>query len=67
EKLLRELELERIPCLRVYNKIDLVAEELPPQMVQNGVCITARERTSLADLLQRIEAQLADQAINLDR
>jgi GTP-binding protein HflX len=52
EKVLRDLELDRLPCLRVYNKIDLVHrdEHLP----RDGVCISARDKATLDELLARM-------------
>ncbi|WPD21434.1 MAG: GTPase HflX [Candidatus Electrothrix scaldis] len=57
--LLQRLELDRIPCLRVYNKIDKLADDLPPQ-VKNGLCICAHEATTLQKLLGMMEHMLLD-------
>ncbi len=57
EKLLRELELDKIPCLQVYNKTDLFLDELPPQ-AKDGVCICAREAGTLSELLRIMEQRL---------
>ena len=59
EKLLRELELERIPCLKVFNKVDLVQEQgdaLPTG--EDGVFISAKDAATLPPLLERAEALL---------
>lgn len=59
EDLLRELELERIPCLKVFNKIDLVLERgdtLP--MGEKGVFVCAADPTTLPPLLERAESLL---------
>lgn len=61
EDLLRKLTLEQIPCLRVYNKIDRVHDSihdnLPPQ-IQKELCISARDASTLQDLLKVMEHQL---------
>ncbi|MGR0480928.1 MAG: GTPase HflX [Candidatus Electronema sp. V4] len=58
DSLLRELELEQIPCLRIYNKIDLLPDALlPPQIAaaEDGLCLSANSPAGLAGLLERIE------------
>jgi GTP-binding protein HflX len=57
EKLLRELELDRIHCLRVYNKIDRVAEDVPLH-VKDGVCISAVDGSTLEQLLRVMQDHL---------
>jgi len=57
EKLLRELELDRIPCLRVYNKIDQVAEDVCLH-VKDGVCISAVDGSTLGELLRVMQGHL---------
>ena len=59
EELLEKLELDKIPCLRVYNKIDQVVDDLPSQ-VKDGYCICAREAETLKELLGMMEHQLFD-------
>lgn len=59
EKMLRELELDRIPCLKVFNKVDLVqggGGELPPG--KDGIFISATDSDSLPPLLERAETLL---------
>jgi len=53
EELLRELELDRIPCLKVFNKTDLVqgAQDFPPG--EDRVYVSAVDRRSLAPLIDR--------------
>jgi GTP-binding protein HflX len=60
ESLLAELELDNIPCLQVYNKIDRVAPELLDQLTfpEDGVGISALDATTLAPLLARAEGIL---------
>jgi GTP-binding protein HflX len=53
EKVLRDLGLDRIPCLRVYNKIDLV-ENSGRAGTEDGVCISARDTSTLDELLTRM-------------
>lgn len=55
DSLLRELELEQIPCLRLYNKIDLLPDALLPPQTQDGLCLSAANPATLAGLLERIE------------
>lgn len=57
EDLLQKLALNKIPCLRVYNKIDRVQDNLPAQ-VKNGICICAHDPTSLKELLGMMEQML---------
>jgi len=57
EKLLRKLELDRIPCLRVYNKIDLVPGDVPAG-IKDGVCISAKDTATLEVLLSVMQAHL---------
>ncbi|MBW2328987.1 MAG: 50S ribosome-binding GTPase, partial [Deltaproteobacteria bacterium] len=59
EKLLRELELDRIPCLRVYNKIDQVADVC--LHVKDGVCISAVDGSTLGELLRVMQGHLGGQ------
>ncbi len=57
EKLLRDLELERIPCLKVYNKIDKVEGERLLQ-VKDGVCVSAVDASTLGGVLPVIQGYL---------
>ena len=57
EKLLSELELDRIPCLRVYNKIDQVAKDVCLH-VKDGVCIIAVDGSTLGELLRVMQGHL---------
>jgi GTP-binding protein HflX len=59
DNLLRELELERIPCLKVLNKIDVVqkrGEMLP--LEKDGVFVAATDPATLGPLLERAESLL---------
>lgn len=54
EKLLRELELDGIPCLRVFNKIDRVDENVRRRLQEmNGVAVSALDEGSLAPFLEQ--------------
>ncbi|HHD63662.1 MAG TPA: GTPase HflX [Desulfobulbaceae bacterium] len=64
EDLLRRLHLERITCLRVYNKIDRVQEghgNLPVD--DEGVLISATDSKTLSPLLERAELLLRRSAL----
>ncbi len=57
DELLRKLALDTIPCLRVYNKIDQVRDDLPAQ-ARKGLCISARDASTLPELLKIMEQHL---------
>jgi GTP-binding protein HflX len=56
DELLRELALEQLPCLRVYNKMDML-EDAHVQ-AKDGFCVSANSPASLAALLREIEGRL---------
>ncbi len=59
EKLLRELELDRVSCLKVYNKIDLVQDEVETRSQRkDGVCINACDAKTLDELLREMQGHL---------
>ncbi|MDB4986446.1 MAG: GTP-binding protein HflX [Myxococcaceae bacterium] len=60
EKLLNELELDRVPRLMVYNKADALEpfEAQEQACTQGGVAVSALERDSLRPLLLRMEQML---------
>lgn len=60
EKLLRELELDRVPRLVVYNKADALEpfEAQEQARLHGGVAVSALERDSLRPLLLRMEQML---------
>jgi GTP-binding protein HflX len=68
EALLAELELDTIPCLQVFNKIDRVvpefADQLPP--VGEGVRISALDSATLAPLLVKAQEILRSAEANPD-
>ena len=55
EELLRELELEDIPCLKVFNKIDLVAPEVVVEQLRlhEAVALSARDAATFGPFLDR--------------
>ncbi len=55
EDLLRELELEGIPCLKVFNKIDLVAPEVVAEQLRlhEAVAVSARDAATFGPFLDR--------------
>ncbi len=59
ESLLHDLGLDHIPCLRVFNKIDLVDEEARAGISRMaGVGICARDPTGLTAFLQQAQTML---------
>lgn len=60
ERLLRELDLDGLPTLKVFNKIDRVAE--PEQVLRDvgreGVVISARDQSTLAPFLVTAERMM---------
>lgn len=60
ESLLAELELDDIPCLQVFNKIDRVAPESFDQLplASEGVRISALDSATLAPLLEKAQGIL---------
>ncbi len=57
ENVLHKLELDRLPVLRIYNKIDLVEADVRLK-VRDGVCINAHDRATLGELLLRMQGHL---------
>ncbi|MCX5863540.1 MAG: GTPase HflX [Deltaproteobacteria bacterium] len=55
EDLLRELELDGLPCLKVFNKIDLVAPEVVAEQLRlhEAVAVSARDAATLGPFLDR--------------
>jgi len=58
EDLLRELELDGIPCLKVFNKIDLVVPEVVAEQLRlhEAVALSAREAATFAPFLDRAKS-----------
>ena len=61
EKLLSELGLNRIPCLIVLNKSDLIdpEEALALKQRYEGVPVSALNKSGMDELVKRAEARLA--------
>ena len=57
DALIRELEAEQTPCIRVYNKCDVYLGELPRD--RESVCVSARTGEGMDELLQKISDVLA--------
>jgi GTP-binding protein HflX len=64
ERILTELELHRLPCIRVLNKMDRLDREAIDDCCRrfDGIAVSALDRRSLAPLIERIEARLAASA-----
>lgn len=61
EALLRDLQLDMLPCLKVFNKIDRVdgKKEVQERVArEGGVCISAIDAASLTPLLTAAQAKL---------
>ena len=59
-ELWQEMNLSAPPCIRVYNKCDLLSEEEVNFLTKqtNSICISAYKKTNLATLCQQIETIL---------
>jgi 50S ribosomal subunit-associated GTPase HflX len=71
EIVLKELEAEKKPRLRVMNKIDLLDEEVAQSLLADSlredsktVYVSAKEGTGLARLLLRIDAMIEEDAVS---
>jgi GTP-binding protein HflX len=60
DKLLHELDLAHIPCLRLYNKADLLEQR--PEPTGEAFSISATHSQGLEELLERIEAMFSKRA-----
>lgn len=58
EKILQELDLQSIPSLRVYNKIDQVEGLLPTNLEQDGVAISALDSSTLQPFLEAAQQKI---------
>lgn len=59
EETLRELEAEKIPCIYVMNKADLImAKEELPRIEGNKIFMSARDGIGLQELLQMIKKRV---------
>ena len=71
EIVLKELEVEKKPRLRVMNKLDLLDEEVAETMIAEGtrpgartVYVSAKEGTGLARLLECIDAMIEEDHVS---
>ena len=55
EELLRELELDTLPCLKVFNKIDLVEPEVVAEQLRlyDAVALSARDAATFGPFLDK--------------
>ena len=69
ERVLKELEVQSTPQIRVMNKIDLVPEEKKscPPAAGTAVCISAAKQIGLEGLLAAIDARLQIDALRAMR
>lgn len=58
EKILQELDLQSIPSLRVYNKIDQVEGLLPTNLERDGVAISALDSSTLQPFLEAAQQKI---------
>jgi GTP-binding protein HflX len=63
EKVLAELDVLRKPRIEVLNKADLLNAGEIEALKGRGVAISARLRTGLEDLLERVDAELVQDPI----
>ncbi len=62
EQLLRRLDLDRIPLLRVYNKMDLLDPQTRTQVERmEGIAISALDRSTLREFFVQAQAMLQRQ------
>jgi GTP-binding protein HflX len=67
EKILAELDLDKIPVLYVFNKTDRVDLDAfdNPWLLNQGVCVCAQQKQSLTVLVEKLESMVALPASNL--
>jgi len=60
DQLLEELELNRIPCLKVFNKVDMVDEKsgLREAVGSEGIVMSALDRTTFTPFLDRAQQMM---------
>jgi GTP-binding protein HflX len=63
QELLKELELERVPRLTVFNKVDRLEPEVAEGLAfeEDAVLVSALDRSTIAPLLTRLEEMLEPQ------
>ncbi|EMS80795.1 GTPase HflX [Desulfotignum phosphitoxidans] len=67
EKILTQLDLDDIPVLYVFNKMDRVdmADFDTPWLLNEGICICARQKQSLTGLIEKLESMVTLPASHL--
>ncbi len=60
ESILKELDLDNIPTLLVFNKQDMVDMEgfENPWLLRQGFCVSARKKQTLTPLIEKLESML---------
>jgi len=60
DQLLKSLNLDKIPTLYVYNKMDLVDLDNfdSPWLLNQGISISAHKKSSLTPLVEKLEAMV---------
>jgi GTP-binding protein HflX len=60
EQLLEELDLNMIPCLKVFNKVDLLAKEadLLDHLAAEGIGLSALDKSSFSPFLERAQQMM---------
>jgi len=60
EKLLKKLDLDKIPCLYVFNKMDQtdLNDFDNPWLLNQGTLVSALQKKSLAPLVEKLEAMV---------
>ncbi len=60
DDLLRELDLAQIPCLKVFNKVDSIAENAPllADVQREGVAVSALQKETLEPLLTKAQEMM---------
>ncbi|MDH4318684.1 MAG: GTPase HflX, partial [Desulfobulbaceae bacterium] len=59
DELLHDLELDNIPCLRLYNKVDMAGEQKREQVErEGGICVSALHAETLTPFFEQAEMML---------
>jgi GTPase len=61
EKILTKLELDKIPVLYVFNKLDLVdmTDFDNKWLLHQGICVSAQDKQTLSPLVEKLETMVA--------
>ncbi|MCF8025212.1 MAG: GTPase HflX [Desulfobacteraceae bacterium] len=68
-KILNELNLNHIPVINVINKSDLIDSETHDRIISEtgGVAVCAKKAETLHTLIEKMEAEIADPGVQVDR